>query len=166
MVLIILSFKKWYDNHNDHYDDWNDIILIILSNFAVWVDSSCHSRNPRGEIRKFLMIGTACYSWLSSNNDQEGDAPYKDDVHHCDHLPGPQHAQMYHWCFWAHKVCLKTSAQASSLTHLLAIVQYRGSQISLWNWCLIWFDHKFSLILEDINHNKHKVQWWLFRHVQ
>ena len=57
---------------------------------------------------------------------------------------------MYHWCLWTHKVCLKTSAQASSLTHLLAIVQHLGSQISLWNWCLIWFDHKFSLILEDI----------------
>ena len=51
---------------------------------------------------------------------------------------------MYHWCLWDHKVCLKTSAQASSLTHLLAIVQHLGSQIFLWP------GHKFSLILEDI----------------
>ena len=48
------------------------------------------------------------------------------------------------------RFALELPAQASSLTHLLAIVQHLGSQISLWNWCLIWFGHKLSLLLKDI----------------
>ena len=33
----------------------------------------------------------------SSSNDQEGDAPHKDDVNHRDHLFGAEHAPMHHW---------------------------------------------------------------------